>query len=163
MSSMSSPAAPRGWLRPRYARAVLVAGLLVSLVPLSRRAAKAQSIRFELPARFRQAAGRLSVSWTRDGDTEALGGFTLTLPAGTPASLLRDISAPSGIYRVDISLERVNEVGDPGRESGAPMRPAREVRPEPAERIEITRQLSLDGTQVRVILEDTPREPARLH
>ena len=147
---MSSPSAPRGWLRPRYARAVLVAGLLASLVPLSRRAAKAQSIRFELPARFREAPSRLSVSWTREDDTEALGGFTLTLPAGTPASLLRDISAPNGIYRVDISLERVNEVGDPGRAAEAT-------------ELEITRQLSLDGTQVRVILEDTPREPARLH
>lgn len=148
---MSSPNAPGSWLRPRHARAVLVVGLLASLAPMSRRMAGPQSIRFELPARFRDANARLQVSWARDDDTEALGGFTLTLPAGAPASLRRDISAPNGIYRLDISLERLNEAGEPGLVGGG------------RGRLEITRQLSLDGTEVRVILEDTPREPARLH
>lgn len=160
---MTLPAAPGGWLRPGHARAVLVVGLLASFAPLSRRAASPQSIRFELPARFRDIESRLEVSWSREGDTDALGGFTLTLPAGSPASLRRDISVPDGIYRVDITLERLTEGASPGK-AGKGDRTDKAVQPGPElGRVEFTRQLSLNGTEVRVILEDTPREPARLH
>jgi hypothetical protein len=128
-------------LRPVHARGLLIAGLLVSLVPLSRRTPKTQFIRLALPSRFRGSEGKVEVSWTREGDAEPLGGFTLTFPEGAPASLGREISAPDGKYRLDISLEELGKAILPGR---APAR------------IEIARQLSLNGAEVRVLLEDTP-------
>ncbi|HEX3594684.1 MAG TPA: hypothetical protein VHU80_06270 [Polyangiaceae bacterium] len=128
-------------LRPVHARGLLIAGLLVSLVPLSRRTPRTQVIRLELPPRFRETEGRVDVSWTREGDTEPLGGFTLTFPEGAPASLRREISAPDGIYRLYISLEALGKTG---------------VTAKAPARLEIARQLSLNGAEVRVLLEDTP-------
>jgi hypothetical protein len=128
-------------LRPMHARVLLVVGLLLSLLPLSRRTPREQTVVFELPGPFRECAARVEVSWTRDGDAEPLGGFTMTFPEGAPASLRREISAPDGKYRLDVSLERPKKRG-PGR--GGPAR------------VEFTRQLSLNGGEVRVLLEDTP-------
>jgi hypothetical protein len=128
-------------LRPAHARGLLIAGLLVSLIPLSRKTPKTQVLLLELPARFRETEGRVEVSWTREGDTEPLGGFTLTFPEGAPASLRREISAPDGKYRLDVSLEAVAKS------------PATSRAPAP---VEITRELSLDGARVRVLFEDTP-------
>ncbi len=132
-------------LRPAHARLLLLGGLALALLPLSRRAPRPQAIRLELPARYREMEGRVDVSWTRDGDAEALGGFSVTFPEGANASLRREISAPDGKYRVDVSLEgrglRRGNGGGPGKDPP---------------RLEIARQLSLNGAEVRVVLEDTP-------
>jgi hypothetical protein len=126
-----------------HARAILVVGLLLALVPLSQRAPRTQVVVLDVPERFRDGETRVEVSWTRDGDADPLGGFTMTFPEGAPASLRREISAPDGKYRLDVSLERSKD-----RVSrGGPAGPAR---------VEFTRQLSLNGGEVRVLLEDTP-------
>lgn len=124
-----------------HARGLLLAGLLVSLIPLSRHAPKAQFLVLVVPDEFRDSNARVEVSWTRDGDTEPLGGFTLAFPEGLPASLRREISAPNGTYRLDVALEPREGPGKAVHARG---------------RIEIARQVSLDGSPVRVLLEDTP-------
>jgi hypothetical protein len=131
-------------LRPIHARAILVAGLLLALIPLTQRAPRTQVVVLEVPERFRDGESRVEVSWTRDGDTEPLGGFTMTFPEGAPTSLRREISAPSGKYRLDVSLERSKNGGSLGGGAGGPVH------------VEFTRQLSLNGGEVRVLLEDTP-------
>ncbi|HVW30666.1 MAG TPA: hypothetical protein VHC69_35160 [Polyangiaceae bacterium] len=128
-------------LRPIHARILLVVGLLLSFLPLSRKTPRQQTVVLDVPERFRDGEARVDVSWTRNGDTEPLGGFTMTFPEGAPASLRREISAPDGKYRLDVSLERSRKRGPAG---GGPVC------------VEFTRQLSLNGGEVRVLLEDTP-------
>ena len=128
-------------LRPMHARAILVVGLLLALLPLSQRAPRTQVVVFDVPERFRDGESRIEVSWTRNGDTDPVGGFTMTFPEGAPASLRREISAPDGKYRLDVSLERSK---NRGKAAGGPVR------------VEFTRQLSLNGGEVRVLLENTP-------
>jgi hypothetical protein len=142
-ASAPAPAGIGSRLRPFRAGGLLLVGLLVSLVPLSRRAPKTQVILLVVPERFRDSRGQVDVSWTRDGDTEPLGGFTLAFPDGLPASLRREISVPDGKYRLDVALAKAGGAGGIGKT----------VHDE--SRIEIARQLSLDGTEVRVLLEDT--------
>jgi hypothetical protein len=128
-------------LRPMHARAILVVGLLLALWPLSHKAPRAQVVVLEVPQRFRDGETRVEVSWTRSGETEPLGGFTMTFPEGAPASLRREMSAPDGKYRLDVSVERSKNGATAAGGSA---------------RVEFTRQLSLNGGEVRVILEDPP-------
>jgi hypothetical protein len=137
----------RSRLRPIHARILLVTGILLALLPLSRRTPHAQTLVLQVPTWFRETESRLEVSWTRDGDAEPLGGFTMTFPEGAPASVRREISAPDGKYRLDVTLERAKRGNVPGKRADAGRRPAL---------VEITRQLSLNGGEVRVLLEDTP-------
>jgi len=128
-------------MRPIVARALLLGGLLLSLVPLFKRTPRTQAVVFVLPEWFRGGDSRITVAWTLEGDPEALGGFTMTFPDGAPASLRREISAPDGRYRLDVSLEHAENPKTTGRRST---------------RVEITRRLSLNGGEVRVVLENPP-------
>ena len=133
--------AVRARLGAGRARLLLVLGLLVALLPLSRRAPHPQVLVLDVPESFRDRPARVAVVWTRAGDTEPAGGMTLTFQEGAPALIRRELSAPDGTYRLDVAL-------DASRPSAAPANGAAHV--------EITRQLSLNGAEVRVLLENTP-------
>lgn len=137
-----------GRLRPIYARGLFLAGLASALVPLSRRFPKAQTLLLELPSRLHGAPGKVEVAYTRDGDSEPLGGYTLAFPSGAPRTVRREISAPDGRYRLDVSLDfGAGEQAKQAKTAKASILPVRN---------EVSREVSFTGTDIRVILEDTP-------
>ena len=86
----------------------------------------------------------MEVAYTRAGDSEPLGGYTLAFPNGAPRTARQEITAPDGRYRLDVSLEFRGEAGQRGKEGPV------------AVRNDMSREVSFTGTDIRVILEDTP-------
>jgi hypothetical protein len=134
MSADAPRAAPSTALW-RSGRVLLAVGVVLALSPLSERLPREQALRLELPPSLREEAHRMAVTWTRQGDVEPAGGFTVTLPPHSPASVRHELSVPNGAYQLDIEVEG----GDV--QAGA--------------HTELRRNVTLTGGEVRVLLENT--------
>jgi hypothetical protein len=120
----------------RSGRVLLAVGVVAAASPFADRLPRDQAIRFELTAAQRQNASRIAVTWTKRGEAEPSGGFTMSLPAGAPPSIRHELSTPNGDYSVDVDVE----VGTGGSA---------------AARSELHRNVTLTGGEVRVLLENT--------
>lgn len=95
-------------LRRFLPRALLLLGLVLALTPLAQHLPREQTVELELDRRTRATLSRLDLSWSREGESEELGGISRRFPHGAPGVIRETFNAPNGRYTLRVSTEHAS-------------------------------------------------------
>lgn len=107
----ATPDAERGsgWRR-RLARVLLIAGVGIALARFLPSLPRDQSLVFSIGA-DRSRVRALEATWTREGETEALGGVELRFADAAPSRIRHRVRLPNGRYEVAVELATEDDGG----------------------------------------------------